>query len=143
MRFLIVVVFLCCLVAFLLFKKSEPQVDLLTDPAGIACLVVKDRCQFNLGNETLTLRFTPEPQIEEQLIVDFRGTGASHIQSVFIEGVNMYMGKIPVVQEKKKEGQWEGWTMLGACSEPDMVWDMVITFEDSTTSRIRFTTTTS
>lgn len=47
--------------------------------------------------------------------------------SARVEGVNMNMGRIPVIWWKQpKTGDYKGHFMLGSCSEPKMQWRLVV-----------------
>jgi len=69
-------------------------------------------------------------------------TSDQKISSIYITGVNMNMGKLPLIaQETKYEnGQYyyRAPFLLGLCSEPDMLWMLTIESEQ-TTSRFEFT----
>jgi len=70
------------------------------------------------------------PTIEEQIPLTVTLPEGLQIDSAYIEGVNMFMGKIPVPLKAEGSRQWRGWFMLGACSEPTMQWQMVITIKN-------------
>ena len=45
-----------------------------------------------------------------------------------IVGVSMYMGKVPLIFSHK-HGNWQAGFLLGACSDPKMKWQIVLTVE--------------
>ncbi|MFC3095701.1 hypothetical protein DRW07_07695 [Alteromonas sediminis] len=118
--------------------SRQPTARALEGPEN--CVIQDGQCEFILDNERVLVSFSPKPQIEEPLTIRFAGDSLKPIRSIHIEGANMYMGKTPVVAESQEKNKWKGWTMLGACSEPNMTWNMVVTFEDATTSLIQFQT---
>lgn len=56
-----------------------------------------------------------------------------------ISGVSMYMGRIPVRFEKLSEGEWQAEFLLGACTDPQMQWQLLLrlTAADGTEQLIR------
>ncbi|MEG3768887.1 hypothetical protein V5298_20555, partial [Alteromonas sp. 14N.309.X.WAT.G.H12] len=52
-------------------------------------------CQLYVGEEPIVATFSREPQAEEEISVRFSLAPGYQIESVWIEGTNMYMGKIP------------------------------------------------
>ncbi|KZN38244.1 hypothetical protein N483_20025 [Pseudoalteromonas luteoviolacea NCIMB 1944] len=47
------------------------------------------------------------------------------IQGAHIEGVSMYMGKIPIFFHEVKTGRWKADAMLGSCNLTEMKWRIV------------------
>lgn len=43
-----------------------------------------------------------------------------------IRGLSMYMGRIPVVWQEQADGTWQARILLGACTDPQMVWQLQI-----------------
>ena len=70
------------------------------------------------------------PEAEESVTVKLLVPEGEEIESAWIEGVNMYMGKIPVLLDNDGEGEWSGWFMLGSCSEPVMKWQLRLNIKD-------------
>ncbi|SFD06484.1 hypothetical protein [Pseudoalteromonas denitrificans] len=78
-----------------------------------------------LENENIT----PETQFH----IVFSAPKNIKIQQAKLEGINMYMGSIPLFFEYK-EGAWRATTMVGACAEPIMQWRLTLDFLDQTKS---------
>ncbi|GGF57690.1 hypothetical protein [Alteromonas lipolytica] len=95
-----------------------------------SCLLTGNSCEVNLPAGILTVVMARLPTIEEQIPLTFRLPQGEMIDAAYIEGVNMFMGKIPVPLKHNENGEWTGWFMLGACSEPTMQWRMVITLKN-------------
>lgn len=93
---------------------------------GNQCEFVNLDCSITLNNNSISAAFEKQPEAEESITVNFSLPLSKQVQSVWIEGVNMYMGKIPVLVEQQDSGVWSGWFMLGSCSEPMMRWKMLI-----------------
>ncbi|NMP79154.1 hypothetical protein HHE92_05010 [Pseudoalteromonas arctica] len=58
------------------------------------------------------------------------------IEDAKLKGITMYMGYIPQ-QFKKHNGLWQSNTMVGFCSEQNMLWNLELTVKDNTTSLIQ------
>lgn len=56
-----------------------------------------------------------------------------------VEGMNMFMGYIPLVFEPKGASVWQADLILGACAEPDMQWLMSLS-QGSNSYSIDFST---
>ena len=50
------------------------------------------------------------------------------VKNAKMTGINMYMGMIPVFFEQNNH-QWHAQTMVGACSTPNMMWQLSITLQ--------------
>ena len=53
-----------------------------------------------------------------------------------LEGVGMYMGRIPVLFNKVDAGNWIASTQVGSCSEPTMRWQLVVKTAQNTQQQI-------
>ena len=91
-----------------------------------SCWLAGNSCEIELAEGTLTVVMDRLPTIEEQIPLTVTLPEGVQINSAYIEGVNMFMGKIPVPLKQENNRQWQGWFMLGACAEPTMQWQMVI-----------------
>lgn len=95
------------------------------------CEFVNSHCRINHNNNVVLSTFSSIPEPEMSITVNFSLPDYLEIDSVWIEGVNMYMGKVPVLVEETEPGEWSGWFMLGACSEPVMRWKMIMYLKNS------------
>lgn len=98
-------------------------------------------CSIYIDEQPIVATFSREPQAEEEISVHFSLAPAYQIESVWIEGTNMYMGKIPVLVEETQPGEWSGWFMLGSCSEPQMHWQMLLNLKGVADPKILIFTT--
>ncbi|TAP40821.1 hypothetical protein EYS00_06835 [Alteromonas sp. KUL49] len=89
---------------------------------GNTCNFVNNRCELLIEGQKITASFSQHPEVEESVTLVFNGLNGMAPESAWIEGVNMYMGKIPVLLTESGNDQWSGWFMLGSCSEPQMQW---------------------
>jgi len=98
----------------LLQVKQEPQ-----------CIKQQSHCVINTEAGDITLGFDVEYLLAEQpfnLIVSFLDN-KYEIRRGYIEGVTMYMGKVPLFfNESLKSTQFIAEVMLGSCSETKMTW---------------------
>ncbi len=76
------------------------------------------------------------PETPFQIILQNEKTNVE-VQTAYIEGVNMYMGKIPLFFELK-DGKLVADAMLGVCNEPQMQWQIVISGTTGTPFEIRY-----
>ncbi|OFC72189.1 hypothetical protein BFC18_04330 [Alteromonas confluentis] len=105
---------------------------------GNQCEFVNLHCSIVMKNDNIEAEFAQLPVVEESITVNLSLPLSKQVQSIWIEGVNMYMGKIPVLAEQQDNGDWSGWFMLGSCSEPTMRWKMLIHVENEETPYVMF-----
>ena len=90
----------------------------------------------------MTVSIAGQLLTEEQLDIAVTLPDNLTITSARIEGINMYMGVIPVVLKQQGKNEWAGWFMLGSCSEPQMQWQLLIQLNGyAAPVSVRFTTT--
>ena len=84
-----------------------------------------------LGSDNLELKINSEIIFVEHLYT-FKISSELPIKEVVIEGITMSMGKIPLMINNLNNAkhQYIGEFLLGMCSEPNMKWQFVITFEN-------------
>jgi len=78
--------------------------------------------QISLENELITP--------EDEFIIKFNAPKHIEIKQAKLEGINMYMGSIPLFFEYE-EGVWQTNAMVGACAEPIMQWRLTLDFIDT------------
>ena len=94
-----------------------------------AATFVNETCEFLIDGEVAIATFSTMPEPEESVTLKILIPENQEIESAWIEGVNMYMGKIPVLLDNDGQGKWSGWFMLGSCSEPVMKWQLRLNIE--------------
>ena len=119
----IIVVAVCVYLAHK-FQSSALQETNLINGIGNSCNFVNETCEFLIDDGLAIATFSTIPEPEESVTVNLSVPEGIEIESAWIEGVNMYMGKIPVLLDSDDEGKWSGWFMLGSCSEPVMKWQL-------------------
>jgi hypothetical protein len=136
---------LCVLGLFGLILISVSSINHSDHTSGStqSCDITNKPCVIALGQNNLKVEFFEPPQIEEQLSLRISSDRVFTIKDVSIRGINMYMGVIAVIEENSTNLEWEGWTLLGACSEPNMIWQLTIHIEvdeNTITKRLTFKT---
>ena len=123
-----------CLLSFLLFllgcdfsgSTTTPKVSQSrTECKSDAPCIFANQVKVWLSEETLSPEtpFSIYAQLPAGVII----TAAK------LEGVTMYMGYIPV-QFKNQGSVWVANTMVGICSEKNMVWKLILTTVDTNTA---------
>ncbi|MEN8770724.1 MAG: hypothetical protein ABF267_05455 [Glaciecola sp.] len=94
------------------------------------CEVYAQKCTIDLEQGQLIIDFPQQLVVEELLNVKFTLPQGLEIEQVVIEGVNMYMGTLPVHFEPLSSGSaihQTGEFFLGSCHLSNMQWQMLIT----------------
>ena len=106
------------------------------------CTLQNNICFFSHTELDLRLEFNQKPIVEEELFMTLSGGNNVSIKTAWIEGVNMYMGKTPVMLSPSEEvGDVsdktiiQGLTFLGSCSQPVMQWRLFIEVENDQTQQ--------
>lgn len=126
----IIVVAVCVYLAHK-FQSSVLKDTSVVNGIGNSCNFVNETCEFLIDDKLAIATFSTMPEAEESVTVKLLVPGDEVIESAWIEGVNMYMGKIPVLLEDNGKGEWSGWFMLGSCSEPIMKWQLRLNIKDN------------
>ncbi len=124
----IIVVAVCVYLAHE-FQSSAMNENVLINGIGNSCNFVNETCEFLFDGEVAIATFSTMPEPEESVTLKILIPENQEIESAWIEGVNMYMGKIPVLLDNDGQGKWSGWFMLGSCSEPVMKWQLRLNIE--------------
>tara|TARA_Y100000310_G_scaffold255630_1_gene263144 strand:- start:10538 stop:11017 length:480 start_codon:yes stop_codon:yes gene_type:complete len=124
----IIVVAVCVYLAHE-FQSSAMNENVLINGIGNSCNFVNETCEFLIDGEVAIATFSTMPEPEESVTLKILIPENQEIESAWIEGLNMYMGKIPVLLDNDGEGEWSGWFMLGSCSEPVMKWQLRLNIE--------------
>lgn len=100
------------------------------------CELSNNVCHFERDSFSLEIEFERPPIIEEEMFIDFSFSDGYLLQKAWIEGVNMFMGRTPVIQNKISAGEVEALTFLGSCTEPRMQWQMFVEIKNNKTEQI-------
>ncbi|WP_158684700.1 hypothetical protein [Pseudoalteromonas sp. T1lg48] len=63
---------------------------------------------------------------ESSFSVSLHMPSDTQIQGAKMQGITMYMGTIPVLFKQIDEQLWQADIMVGACSEPNMLWHLSV-----------------
>ncbi|KZN61600.1 hypothetical protein N478_05900 [Pseudoalteromonas luteoviolacea S4060-1] len=77
-----------------------------------------------------------KPQPETPFKIFFTSQQPIDVNSAHLEGVSMYMGKIPLMFEEQGEGLWQTEVMVGSCNLSEMEWKLVL--HDSNNDKLDF-----
>ena len=81
-----------------------------------------------MHNDLLQIELSPEiARVETPLLLRISGNSIKAISGEIV-GVSMYMGKVPLMFSHNN-GNWQAEFLLGACSDPKMKWQIVLTVE--------------
>lgn len=90
------------------------------------------------NNQQISVQFLQQIEIEEELQLTVKVPISTNITQMWVQGVNMYMGKSAVLTDSVfvEAGQrvYNARLFLGACSEPAMRWQLIIQTIDDTSS---------
>ncbi len=92
------------------------------------CDITVNSCTISHKDKTIGLSFEKEPEAEEELFLNFGFPETLQIKNAWIEGVNMYMGKTPILFEDANNRN-RGVTFLGSCNLSEMEWVLYVEFE--------------
>lgn len=110
-----------------------PVNNTLTDSEN--CDLTEQVCIFDKGSNRFSIEFTHKPVSEEELTVKFNLPSNWVIEKAWIEGVNMYMGKTPVMFENVNKAT-QGVTFLGSCNLAQMKWLMFVELRQKNTTNV-------
>lgn len=130
-------------VIFILVKINNQQIHYTNDAY---CTVESGQCQMTQNGQSVGLQITPETiPLEEELTLRFELPDDLLVRQAWVTGINMYMGKTPVIIESVAGNITKAVTFLGSCSEPQMQWLLTLDVENQRTKQqqslyFRFTT---
>lgn len=95
------------------------------------CYLTSHNCEFAIKDLDFNVEFDRFPvEIEEMVSIDFNYSSEYIYDSGWVEGTNMFMGKMNLftssINEQNPNSNVKLELFLGACSEPQMRWKMVL-----------------
>ena len=99
----IIVVAVCVYLAHK-FQSSVLKDTSVVNGIGNSCNFVNETCEFLIDDRLAIATFSAMPEAEESVTVKLLVPEGEEIESAWIEGVNMYMGKIPVLLDNDGQG---------------------------------------
>ncbi|WP_158968910.1 hypothetical protein [Paraglaciecola sp. L3A3] len=92
-------------------------------------------CRLINDQKILSVQFTQPIELEEELNLLIKVPESVVLHQTWVQGINMYMGKSAVMVESTYSEAgglaYQSKLFLGACSEPDMKWQLVVQTKDS------------
>ncbi|MGR5064907.1 hypothetical protein [Photobacterium sp. DNB22_13_2] len=96
--------------------------------SAVTCELTAEKCINDRSNKSLNISLSPYPaSANQELTIQVHNTDVKPEASV--EGVDMYMGVIPVTFEGTSEG-WEGKFTVPECMHSEMQWAITIMLGD-------------
>lgn len=89
------------------------------------CDLSLGKCTFVYGDDEISVNFLSPIVTEEEILLTFELPPDVKITEAWIEGINMFMGKTPVIEEA---GRFV--TFLGSCNLDTMHWQLNMKVED-------------
>lgn len=121
-----------------LWQASDAGISPSTDIQ--ICDLSHAACRLIQGDKVLTATASPRPiKAESPFVIRLDGLGKAPAKA-WVEGRDMFMGRIPL-EPRQEAGVWVVDAMVGACTEPAMVWQLVVETEGETPLKIPFTVT--
>lgn len=116
---------LVLLLSYFFQKSSSVSVDRAT------CSFYDGLCEIDTDKGSIRLASFPNSiELEEEINLKISYPPDLTLLSAQITGVNMYMGRIPVLFDVDEVGIAHGTFFLGSCSEPKMRWQMELILTD-------------
>ncbi|WP_346766552.1 hypothetical protein [Paraglaciecola sp. 20A4] len=105
---------------------------------GTQCQLFKTQtCVVSLQGLDFSGRLLQKAQIEEEIHIELVYPSQYTLQQSYIQGINMYMGQTALINtaSSTKDGMTTSKNLffLGACSERDMRWQLVLLFVNPAT----------
>lgn len=102
----------------------------ITNVAG--CTIQNNRCEFIIDQQKFEVTFFQTPLPEEEIRLSITSSTSFTLENAWIEGINMYMGKSPVISEIEEPNTIVAVFFLGSCNLKQMEWRMLLNFEQKT-----------
>lgn len=106
----------------LLFACNQPQHDAPLTPM---CIDGQSHCVISLKGIEVTVKFNRDRLVAEQsfkVTVEISAPNRIDSISAYMEGEDMYMGKIPLLFEKTAINQFSADGLFGSCGQAKMTW---------------------
>jgi hypothetical protein len=87
-------------------------------------------CNLAAGEQRVSVQLLEPIVLEEETLLLVTVPEGFTINTMWVQGVNMYMGRTPIMVDKQfiKDGHiyYNATFFLGSCSEPNMKWQLII-----------------
>ncbi len=100
------------------------------------CLASQNQCSITNQLGTFDITFSVDPVLTEMpfhIMVDYQGEAEGLKLTAYLEGKDMFMGKVPVMFKPNADNskRFIAETMLASCSEDIMTWKLNVTVESA------------
>lgn len=116
------------LVAFscvLLTSCTPGPAETLDSPFCAKGTDVNESCHYEVGESSFWLLSSNlQMPVERPVQLTLRSEKPLHIEASELRGLSMYMGRVPLVWEQVSKHEWQATLQLGACTDPDMRWQL-------------------
>ena len=125
--------FILCLLFLSSCENKAIEKSSVVQPA---CMAFQKSCEVFMDNKKVNIFFNAKKIKPEQpfgifIVADEQSN--DFVYSGYLEGVNMFMGKIPLFFEIKEDKTIQANTMFGSCSEKNIVWRVWIIAQNKLT----------
>ncbi|MGB1262626.1 MAG: hypothetical protein ACPG52_06945 [Cognaticolwellia sp.] len=155
----ILIIFLTLLISLTACNEHKRQVNKnnVSSAQPLQCLAQQSPCRFDVFGGRVEVLFDSDKIVAEQainMVVNFHGTATLTNISGYLEGVDMFMGKIPLFLEPSSANEkiayqktpisteqalitpnkvqvFHAELLVGSCSAEKMTWRMWLTFTTS------------
>ncbi len=90
------------------------------------CIIQNNVCTWTHNEQKFEFTFVSSPAVEEETLFRLVSDQPLSISRAWVEGINMYMGKTPVLANTVNENSFSGVFFLGSCNQAQMRWLLVI-----------------
>jgi len=94
-------------------------------PSQEKCDLSLGKCTFVYGDNEISVNFLSPIVTEEEILLTFELPADTILTKAWIEGLNMFMGKTPIIEEA---GRYV--TFLGSCNLDRMDWQLNLMIEN-------------
>ncbi|WP_299074299.1 hypothetical protein [uncultured Paraglaciecola sp.] len=131
---------------FLLFIILTAAVGLILNYTYLQPLKTTKQCNLDLAQQCdvfdngqqVSVQFLQRIEVEEELHLVIKVPENTQIKQMWVQGINMYMGKNVVLADSVHVNQgakvYNARVFLGACSEPAMKWQLIIQTSDESSN---------
>jgi hypothetical protein len=107
----------------------------LKNPTKKCNLTLTQECIVKEHGQQVSVQFLQKIEVEEQISLSITVPSNTEIKQMWVQGINMYMGKNAVIVEsvyaKEMKKVYNAYLFLGSCSEPAMKWRLIIQTVDN------------
>lgn len=131
------IIFTVFFLSIIACSKQEKEMEIPVKPI---CLASQSTCQITTSFGEFSVLFDRDLITTETEFTIFVGNNSLNKNVVvtgFMEGKNMYMGKIPLFfTQNKSQNNHTATTMLGSCTDKEMMWLLQLTVKSKSVNQI-------